>query len=100
MAIEVKDSLHAAGSMGATTPVWSSGCVLAKTGTGVYTCTLDREADATECAVIVSLRGNSGILQVVHTSDAVKTINAFAVDGITATDKAFDIMVIKKPQGG
>lgn len=92
-------ALLAMGSMGTTTPVWSAGCALAKTGTGVYTCTLDQPADATECSAFATLRGASGIVRVTHTSDSVKTIETFAVDGTTATDKAFDILVLRAPGG-
>lgn len=97
MALQYPNVIHAAGSMGATTVVWQAGCKLAKSATGVYTATLDDNVDAAACACLVTLRAVSGIARVTQTSDSVKTIETFAVDGTTATDKAFDLVIIRKP---
>lgn len=72
----------------------------ARTGAGVYTVTLQEGGvDSTQCVVNLSLRTASGILRCTHTSDTVKTIEAFAVDGTTATDKAFDFEIKYLPPG-
>jgi hypothetical protein len=93
--------LQAAGSVAAAgTAVWSAGAAVASGGAGIYTLTLDDDADAEECAVVATLRGaTSGVLRVVHTSDTVKTVNTFAVDGTTASARDFDFMVIRAPGG-
>lgn len=97
MGLQYPNALHAAGSMGATTVVWQAGCKLAKSATGVYTATLDENVDAAECACLVTLRAASGIVRVAQTSDSVKTIETFNVDGTTAADKAFDLLIIRAP---
>ena len=97
MSLRHPNLIHAAGSMGATTQVWGAELVLAKTATGTYTCTLDDDADATQCAIVVTMRGGAGQASVAHTSDTVKTITTFAADGITASDRAFDIIILRAP---
>lgn len=97
MGLQYPNVVHAAGSMGATTVVWQANCKLAKSATGVYTATLDEAVDAAECACLATLRGVSGIVRVTQTSDTVKTVETFAVDGTTATDKAFDLLIIRAP---
>ncbi len=93
--------LVAAGSIAAAgTVVWAKGCSIADTGTGDTRINLDEPVDATECAVLVTLRGaTSGIVRVVQTSDIAKDIKRFAVDGTTATDLDFDFMVLRAPGG-
>lgn len=94
MSIEFPNFLHAAGRCSTTAQIWARGCVLAKSDTGIYTCTLDQGVDATECGILVQLE-TSGIAKYTHTSDTVKTIETFAVDGTTATDKAFTVLVFR-----
>lgn len=73
------------------------GCAMARTGAGVYTMTLDREVDATECTIQVTPRQAAAAqYSVQHTSDTVKTISTFdAATGATPTDTTFDVLVIK-----
>ena len=47
---------------------------LPRTGTGVYTLTLDRAADATETLIKIDPQSNGVTSEIVHTSDTVKTI--------------------------
>ena len=71
----------------------SAGCDVAQTGTGVYTVTLaDGGVDATLCHIGLTLEA-SGTYSVAHTSDTVKTVSTFAVDGTTPTNKAFDVQI-------
>lgn len=97
MGLQYPNVIHAAGSMGATTVVWQAGAKIAKSATGVYTATLDENVDAAACACLATLRGVSGIVRVTQTSDSVKTIETFAVDGTTAADKAFDLLIVRAP---
>jgi hypothetical protein len=63
------------------------GCTIARSGAGVYVVTLNGGGvDSLQCQINVTF-GTSCTFNVVHTSDTVKTINSFAVDGTTATDK-------------
>lgn len=64
---------------GAAVAFGERGGVVARTGVGVYTITLDRAIDETECAVIVTVGVGAGAAtdlhpRVVHTSDTVKTV--------------------------
>jgi len=64
---------------GAAAAFGERGAVVARTGVGVYTITLDRAIDETECAVIVTVGVGAGAAtdlhpRVVHTSDTVKTV--------------------------
>lgn len=93
----ITPTLQAMGVCDGTAQVWADGCVLAKSATGVYTCTLDQELDANDGMLQLSLLGNSGIIRYANTSDSVKTISTFAVDGTTATDKAFSVSVWRRP---
>ena len=75
------------------------GCVTARTGAGVYTVTLDKLADEEECIVLTEIQTaaiDDGI-QVVHTSDTVKTLNSF--DGGVATDCDFAVVVMAMAGG-
>ncbi len=89
-------SLEATGSIsGAGGVIFQRGGVLARTGVGTYTLTLDRESPAGECVVLVTPRGGAGNAnaQVTHTSNLVKTITLFV--GAVATDVAFDVIVLR-----
>lgn len=99
MSLQNPDVIGAAGSVGADgVAVWAAGFASATTGAGVYTITLDEALDATECAVLVTPRTTAQLtVAVVHTSDTVKTINFLLV--ASATNGAFDVLVIKKPHG-
>lgn len=59
MSIELKNVVHAAGSVVGATGARAAGegFASARTGAGVYTITLDRLIDSSECEVIVSPRG-------------------------------------------
>lgn len=73
------------------------GCAMARTGAGVYTCTLDKEVDATDsvCSV-VPRQATAAQFSYEHTSDSVKTIRTFdAATGATPTDATFDFFVFK-----
>ncbi len=82
-------------------PLWSSGCVTTG-GTGggtpgIYAITLDQGCDATQCAVIATVRGAVlATLEVVQTSDTVKTLTARDVAGVVQ-DTDFDFIVVKAP---
>ena len=63
----------------AATAFCQRGGVVARTGAGVYTITLDREINQRNCAVIVTVGAGAGAavdnhVRVVHTSDLVKTV--------------------------
>lgn len=65
-----------------------------RTSAGLYTITLQAGgADSTQCVCLATLRGASGVVRVTQTSDLVKTVETFAVDGTTATDKDFDFRI-------
>ena len=73
------------------------------TNPGVYAFTLDAgvlgdgpQIPTLQMRIIGTLR-TPGILQAVKTSTSVITINTFAVDGTTATNKAFDLVVYRSP---
>lgn len=88
------------GATGATT-MKGGPVVVARTGAGVYTLTLQAgvsECDATLRTLSVTMR-TSGTYNYVDTSDTVITVNTFAVDGTTATDKNFDFLLFNVPPG-
>lgn len=92
----VQGQVWAAGKMtGAGVLVFQRGCVLARTGAGVYTITLDKEIDAAECTILATpnVAGDAAI-GVVDTSDAVKTLNAFNTAG-AATDTDFSFVILR-----
>lgn len=95
--------LVAAGSVAADgSSVNCRGAAPATTGTGVYTVTLDRLADATESLVLVTPRTTADIAaSVVHTSATVKTINfkTITTGGGVAANCAFDFAVIRLQAG-
>lgn len=92
----------AAGAVTGATGALTSGpfgpVTVARTGAGVYTLTLGSGANAgsANCVVMITLR-TSGTSNYVHTSATVKTVNTFAVDGTTATDKNFDFIIYSIP---
>ncbi len=62
-----------------------------RTSAGIYVATLAQAIPSATCITKGQIIGaTSGVMRVVHTSDTVKTINTFAVDGTTATDLDFD----------
>ncbi len=77
------------------------GCVTARTGAGVYTVTLDQALDAADGVCMATVRGaNPVALQVVHTSDTVKTVNGLALAaGQAATDADFDFVAFRVANG-
>lgn len=89
------------GATGATTG--KQGVVtVARTGAGVYTLTLvagSSGINANACLISLTLR-ESGVIRYADTSDTVKTVSSFAVDGATATDKNFDFIIWGLPTGG
>lgn len=68
------------------------GGVLAAAGVGLYDLTLDQGCNDSEMAASLTLKA-PGQANIVSTSDTVKRISTFAVDGTTATDKAFCITI-------
>lgn len=102
MSINIPNVFNSYGSVAsAGTKVSGAGFASAKTGTGVYTLTLDQGADAAECACLVSRRGAAaaadGTFGVDHTSDTVKTVR-YTEAGVAA-DVAFDFAVLNCPAG-
>lgn len=88
------------GSVGAgATAFGQRGGVVARTGAGVYTVTLDgnNAVDSTEGIVLASIKGATrGTISVVHTSDTVKTITIRDGAGApAAADLDFDWAVIR-----
>jgi hypothetical protein len=73
------------------------GCAMARTGAGVYTCTLDKEVDATDSVCFaMPMQATPCQFSYQHTSDGVKTIRTFdAATGATPTDATFDFFVFK-----
>ncbi len=79
------------------------GGILARTGVGTYTLTLDRDLDITDGTIELTDQGAaapaSAVFQIVHTSDLVKTItryiqtNAAAYAQPALTDGAFSWIV-------
>lgn len=87
-------------------PVYSQttarGCVIANTGVGIYTLTLDGGgADSAECQVDVECRFATALMAcVIHTSDTVKTISFFDDGGLAADPTDFSVTVTKHAAGG
>ena len=101
MPLNRADLVHAAASVATDgTSVVARNCTTARTGAGVDTITVP-DIDATECLVIATVRGATNVaLQVVQTSDTVKTVNALALAaGQAATDAAFDVLVLRIASG-
>lgn len=72
--------------------------VAARTGAGVVTLTSQDELPAGETVVMTQLTGATGSApQVDDTSNSVKTVRTFAVDGTTATDKSFKYVIYSLP---
>jgi len=98
MSIEQKNVVHSAGSVAGGTGaiVSGSGFASARTGAGVYTITLERQVEQSECQVIVTRRGTAlrTYWAVAHTSDAVKTISALDSAG-NALDTDFDFVILR-----
>lgn len=91
--------IAAAGSVtgGTGVAVWSAGCATARTGKGIYTLTLDQGCDATQCAVLATVRGATlATLEVVQTSDTVKTLTARDI-AAAVQDTDFDFVILKSP---
>jgi hypothetical protein len=92
--------VHAFGSvLGSNgSKVSGAGFSSARTAKGDYNVTLDLAVDATECAILATIRGaTSGVCRVVQTSDSVKRVLTFLVDGTTAADLDFDFLVLRGP---
>lgn len=91
----VKAAGHYNGSLGAGAVAFGQrGGVVARTGAGVYTITLDQPMDATECAVIVTVGVGAAAAtdvhaRVVHTSDTVKTVTLETLVAGADTDADF-----------
>ena len=72
--------------------------VAARSGAGVVTLTSQDELAANESIVVIQLVGNTGsAVQVDDTSNTIKTVRTFAVDGVTATDKSFKYVIYSLP---
>lgn len=100
MSANYPNVIHAFGAVAGTNGAKVSGTDFssARTAKGDFAVTLDVPVDQTDCAIIACIRGGtSGVSRVVHTSDAVKQILTFAVDGTTATDLDFAFLVLRGP---
>ncbi len=70
----------------------------ARSSAGVVTLTSQDELPATETVTVIQLNGATGSApQVDDTSNSVKTVRTFAVDGTTATDKSFKYIIYSLP---
>lgn len=80
MAIQAPNTLHAAASIVGASGAVAAGAqniTAARTGTGIYTLTLREALAASECLHFVTFRNSSQatfVVDVVHTSDTVKTV--------------------------
>lgn len=81
-----------------------NGLSLAFTNPGVYLFTLDAglPGDGTGVValalrILATLRTGTGAIQAVKTGVTQITVNTFAADGSTATNKAFDLIVFRVP---
>lgn len=73
---------------GALTNVWRTGSGLpARTGAGVVTITTPVAVAAAERKLTFSQEQAGSAPTIAYTSDTITTVNTFAVDGTTATDK-------------
>jgi hypothetical protein len=97
MAVENKDVIVALGQItDGADPISSesNGAVVARTGTGVYTLTLDQALDESARSVLLtSLGGTDPTLQYANTSDTVITVSGFS--GVSPADTAFSFVVLK-----
>ena len=66
----------------------------AKTATGVYTITLTSPFEQAAMVKSLVLVGNSGIIRMESSSASTVVVQSYAVDGTTATDKAFNISIL------
>jgi hypothetical protein len=105
MANLLPGAIHASGSVagGTGARVSGQGAASARTGAGVYTLTMDG-IDAAECAIVATVRAAAGVgstIDVVHTSDTVKTVHTFdvAAGANVATDHDFDFVVLRTNVG-
>lgn len=72
--------------------------VAARTGAGVVTLTSQDEIPGSESVTTAQLVGATGSApQVDDTTNTVKTVRTFAVDGTTATDKSFSYIIYTLP---
>jgi hypothetical protein len=76
-------SFTQAGARGLSTAV-------TRTSAGLYVATLSQAIPSATCIRTLTLLSASGVGRIEDTSDTVKTIRTFAVDGTTATDIDFD----------
>ena len=94
--------LIAAGSCGSNgTAVVARGCAFARTGTGVYTVTLDKLLGAADALCFVTPRTTGDIAaSLVHTTDTVKTVNMRSIIATpAAADCAFDVAIFRLANG-
>jgi hypothetical protein len=78
----------------------AQGCVIARTGAGVYTCTLDADSGITDTQSFTSAQVKGAafaVATVEETSNLVKTIRTFNQAG-AATDTAIEVQVRKSVQ--
>jgi hypothetical protein len=80
---------------------WGRGCVVARTGAGAYTVTLDQLVDATESCVLVQTGTIDTTTSVAHTSDTVKTIgtNVQGAGAGAATDSEIWVLILQVAWG-
>lgn len=102
MSLQNPDIIQAMGRIsGAGVQAFAAGCLLARTGAGVYTLTLDEALDSAEGGVLVSFDGPAvaadQTVNIEDTSDTVKTITVTAAG--VATDAGFFAVAFKAPAG-
>ena len=79
---------------------FARGCVVARSGAGIYTLTLDRALDADQSFSIV--QGETADLDhsIVDTSDLIKTVTFAVTPGGGAADSTFKFAIFKVAGGG
>jgi hypothetical protein len=72
----------------------SAGSASCVKSTGTYVITLQSPFEQAAIAKSLVLIGNSGVIRMESSSASTITIKTYAVDGTTATDKAFSICIL------
>lgn len=98
MAVELKNVVHAAGSVagGTGARVSGNGFSSVRFGAGVYDLTLERGINESECQIICTRRGTAlrTYFAISQTSDTVKRVSVFDSAG-AALDSDFDFAVTR-----
>lgn len=81
-------------SAGAASGPSAGSVTCSKTATGTYSIVLTSPFEQAAIVKSLVLVGNSGIIRMESSSASTIVIKSFAVDGTTATDKAFSICIL------